>query len=137
MANAKPAVNRPLSPHLSIYRMQINMVMSGLHRITGAANYFGSAFLAAWLIAAAMGPKQYAQVNGLLTHPIGMLLVFGYSWSVIHHMVGGIRHFIWDMGRGFSIANVNVLSWLTIIVSLIVTLGVWAIGLISRGVITL
>ena len=137
MANAKPAVNRPLSPHLSIYRMQINMVMSIVHRITGVANYFGTAFLAAWLLAAAMGPKQYAQINELLTHPIGMLLVFGYSWSVIHHMVGGIRHFIWDMGRGFSIGNVNTLSWLTIILSLLVTALVWAIGLVSRGVITL
>jgi succinate dehydrogenase / fumarate reductase cytochrome b subunit len=135
MANAKPAVNRPLSPHLSIYRMQINMVMSIVHRITGAANYFGTAFFAAWLMAAAVGPKPYASINELLSHPIGMVLVFGFTWSVIHHMVGGVRHFIWDTGRGFSIPQVNALSWMTIIVSLILTVFVWAWGLGLRGVI--
>ena len=137
MANAKPAVNRPLSPHLSIYRMQINMLMSILHRITGAANYFGTAFLAAWLICAAMGAKQYNDINALLSHPVGMVLVFGYTWSVIHHMVGGVRHLIWDTGRGFSIGQVNSLSWLTILLSLTLTVLVWAVGLILRGVITL
>lgn len=137
MASAKPAVKRPLSPHLSIYRFQINMVMSILHRITGAANYFGTAFLAAWLMSAATGAKHYETANALLSHPIGMLLAFGYSWSVLHHMVGGVRHLIWDTGRGFSLPNVKTLSWLTIILSLALTLCVWAVGLISRGVITL
>jgi succinate dehydrogenase / fumarate reductase, cytochrome b subunit len=137
MASAKPAGKRPLSPHLSIYRFQINMVMSILHRITGAANYFGTAFLAAWLMAAATGSKHYETANALLSHPIGMLLVFGYSWSVIHHMVGGVRHLIWDTGRGFSLPSVNAMSWLTIILSLALTALVWAVGLISRGVIAL
>lgn len=137
MADAKSTVTRPLSPHLSIYRLEINMLMSGLHRITGTANYFGTAFLAAWLLAAAMGRKEYEMANAFLSHPIGMLLVFGYTWSVIHHMVGGIRHYIWDMGRGFTIGQVNMLSWLTIIVSLALTVLVWGIGLVSRGVIAL
>ncbi|RTL69366.1 MAG: succinate dehydrogenase, cytochrome b556 subunit [Hyphomicrobiales bacterium] len=137
MADAKPAVDRPLSPHLSIYRFQINMLMSILHRITGAANYFGSAFLAAWLLSAAVGRKEYDSLNALLTHPIGMLLVFGYTWSVIHHMVGGVRHLIWDTGRGLTIGQVNSLSWLTLTLSLALTCLVWAVGLISRGVIAL
>jgi succinate dehydrogenase / fumarate reductase cytochrome b subunit len=137
MADAKPAVDRPLSPHLSIYRFQINMLMSILHRITGAANYFGSAFLAAWLLSAAVGRKEYDSLNALLTHPIGMLLVFGYTWSVIHHMTGGVRHLVWDTGRGLTIGQVNSLSWLTIILSLVLTCLVWAVGLISRGVIAL
>jgi succinate dehydrogenase / fumarate reductase cytochrome b subunit len=137
MADAKSTVTRPLSPHLSIYRLEINMLMSGLHRITGAANYFGTAFFAGWLIAAAVGRKEYEMVNAWLSHPIGMLLVFGYSWSVIHHMVGGLRHFIWDTGRGFTIGQVNSLSWFTIIASLALTVLVWGIGLVSRGVIVL
>jgi succinate dehydrogenase / fumarate reductase cytochrome b subunit len=137
MADVKAAVNRPLSPHLSVYRLEINMLMSILHRITGAANYFGTAFLAAWLMAAAMGQKQYDSINALLSHPIGMLLVFGYSWSVIHHLVGGVRHFIWDTGRGFTIGQVNSLSWLTIILSLAATALLWVVGLASRGVIAL
>ncbi|MDX2204630.1 MAG: succinate dehydrogenase, cytochrome b556 subunit [Hyphomicrobiaceae bacterium] len=137
MADAKAAVTRPLSPHLSVYRFEINMLMSILHRITGAANYFGTAFLAAWLLAAAMGPKQFDSINALLGHPIGMLLVFGYSWSVIHHLVGGVRHLVWDTGRGFSIGEVNTLSWLTIILSLVLTAGLWVGGLAWRGAIAL
>lgn len=137
MADAKPAVNRPLSPHLSIYRLEINMLMSIVHRITGAANYFGTAFLAAWLMAAALGRKQYDQTNALLSHPIGMLLVFGYTWSVVHHLLGGVRHLVWDTGRGFAISQVNALSWLSIILSLLVTVAIWGVGLVLRGVIAL
>ena len=137
MADAKSAVTRPLSPHLSVYRFEINMLMSILHRITGAANYFGTAFLAAWLLAAAMGPKQYDSLNALLTHPLGMLATFGYTWSVLHHLVGGLRHFIWDTGRGFGIAQVNSLNWLTIILSLVLTVALWAVSLSCRGIIAL
>lgn len=135
MAEAKPAINRPLSPHLSIYRMQINMFMSIVHRITGTANYVGMALFAAWLISAAMGPRQYARTNELLSHPIGLLVLFGYTWSVLHHMLGGVRHFIWDTGRGFSIPQVNLLSWLSLVLSLSLTVAVWALGLSLRGVI--
>src|SRR5712691_3922350 len=108
MAEARQPVERPLSPHLSIYRMQVNMAMSILHRLTGAALYFGTLLLAAWLIAAAMGEKQFALVNGILVHPVGMLVLFGYSWALVHHMLGGMRHLIWDTGRGLQIPQVNL-----------------------------
>lgn len=133
MADAKPAINRPLSPHLSIYRMQITMLMSIVHRITGGANYFGMALLAAWLISAAMGPQQYAAMNAVLGHPLGLLVLFGYTWSVLHHMIGGVRHFIWDFGNAFSIPQVNFLSWLTLALSLSLTVLVWFVGLSLRG----
>ena len=135
MAEAKLARSRPLSPHLSIYRMQINMFMSIVHRITGAANYVGTLLLVAWLLSVALGPRQYAAVNDLLSHPIGLLVAFGYTWSVLHHMFGGMRHFVWDTGRGFSIEQVNRLSWLTILLSLATTVAIWAYALSSRGVI--
>lgn len=133
MADAKPAINRPLSPHISIYRLQINMLMSIVHRITGAANYVGTALLAVWLISAAMGPGPYAATNEVLGHPLGLLVLFGYTWSVLHHMLGGVRHFIWDFGSAFSIGQVNVLSWLTLVLSLALTVLVWAVGLGLRG----
>jgi succinate dehydrogenase / fumarate reductase, cytochrome b subunit len=133
MADAKPTVERPLSPHLTIYRPQINMVMSIVHRITGGALYFGTLLLAAWLIAAALGERQFALVNGLFGHPLGLLVLAGYSWALIHHMLGGIRHLIWDTGRGLSIAAVNRLGWLTIIGSLGLTAGLWLAGLAMRG----
>lgn len=133
MAEARQAVERPLSPHLSIYARQINMVMSILHRLTGSALYLGTLLLAAWLIAAAMGEEQFALVNGVFGHPIGKLILFGYTWALVHHMLGGLRHFVWDTGRGLQIGQVNVLSWLTILGSIVVTLALWWLGLVLRG----
>jgi succinate dehydrogenase / fumarate reductase cytochrome b subunit len=133
MAEIKRAVERPLSPHLGIYRMQITMLMSIVHRITGAANYVGTLLLAAWLVAAAMGEKEYAKVNALFGHPIGKLILFGYSWSIIHHMLGGMRHLTWDTGRGLQPRSADILGWLTIIGSLSLTVLLWVVGLRLRG----
>jgi succinate dehydrogenase / fumarate reductase cytochrome b subunit len=126
---------RPLSPHLQIYKPLINMTMSILHRITGAANYLGTLLLAAWLFSAAIGKAEFDVVNGLLASPVGLVLLAGYTWSVIHHMMGGIRHFIWDTGRGFSLQAVNALSWATIVLSLTITVAIWAAALLLRGMI--
>ena len=133
MAEVRQAVERPLSPHLSIYRPLINMVMSILHRLTGAALYFGTLLLATWLIAAAMGERPFALVNAFFGHPIGKLVLFGYTWALAQHMLGGMRHLIWDTGRGLQIWQVNVLSWLTIIGSIGLTLAIWAVGLLLTG----
>jgi succinate dehydrogenase / fumarate reductase cytochrome b subunit len=133
MAEIRQAVERPLSPHLSIYARQINMVMSILHRITGAALYFGTLLLAAWLIAAAVGQSAFDLVNVVFGNPLGKLVLFGYTWALLHHMLGGIRHLVWDTGRGLQIWQVNALSWLTIIGSLALTLLLWAVGLMQGG----
>jgi succinate dehydrogenase / fumarate reductase cytochrome b subunit len=133
MAEARQAVERPLSPHLSIYRPLINMVMSILHRLTGAALYFGTLLLAAWLIATAMGEAQFALVGAVFAHPIGKLVLFGYTWALAHHMLGGMRHLLWDTGRGLQIWQVNALSWLTIIGSVALTLAIWAVVLLEGG----
>jgi succinate dehydrogenase / fumarate reductase cytochrome b subunit len=133
MAEVKRTIERPLSPHLSIYRLQINMVMSIVHRITGGALYFGTLLLAAWLVSAAMGPREFAFVNGLFAHPLGLLVLLGYTWALIHHMLGGVRHLIWDTGQGLDIKSVNGLSWLSLIASLITTAVVWASALSMRG----
>lgn len=133
MAEAKQAIQRPLSPHLSIYRPLINMMMSIVHRITGTALYFGTLLLAAWLVAAAMGETQFDLVNGLLGHPIGKLVLFGYTWALIHHMLGGLRHLLWDTGRGLQIWQVNVLSWMTILGSISLTLALWAFAFVLKG----
>ncbi|HWB44281.1 MAG TPA: succinate dehydrogenase, cytochrome b556 subunit [Hyphomicrobiaceae bacterium] len=133
MAEARHTVDRPLSPHLSIYRPLINMVMSIVHRITGAALYVGTLLLAAWLIAVAMGPKAFDQVNALFGHPLGKIVLFGYSWALIHHMLGGVRHLTWDTLRGLEIWQVNLLCWGTIIGSVILTLALWAVAFALHG----
>ena len=134
-AGQKRAVERPLSPHLQIYRPLINMTMSILHRITGMVLFFGTLLLAWWLLSAAIGPAYFKFVNGLATSPIGLLILFGYSWALIHHMIGGLRHLIWDTGRAFSLGAINALSWFTILGSIGVTAAVWACILFSRGLI--
>jgi succinate dehydrogenase / fumarate reductase cytochrome b subunit len=134
MADSPSTDNRPLSPHLQVYSLLINMVMSGLHRITGAALYLGTLLLAWWLVAIAQGPTYYAYVTGVLGSPLGKLVLFGYTWALIHHMLGGIRHFIWDTGRGFSLPTVNALSWATIIGSVVITLALWVLGHGFKGI---
>lgn len=133
MANAKSSVARPLSPHLQIYSRLINMVVSILHRLTGAALYFGTALLGWWLIALAQGEKYYNFVSSVMGHPIGLLILFGYTWALIHHMLGGLRHLYWDTGRGFSLDAINRLAWLNVIGSIVITIAIWAVALYTRG----
>jgi succinate dehydrogenase / fumarate reductase cytochrome b subunit len=135
MSQTKPTVQRPLSPHLGIYRMQINMVMSIVHRITGAALYFGTILLAAWLIATASGPDAFEVVDAIFGHPLGKLVLFGYSWALIHHMLGGMRHLLWDTGRALDIKSADALAWLTVIGSVSLTALLWFAGLSMRGAI--
>ncbi|MEW5965368.1 MAG: succinate dehydrogenase, cytochrome b556 subunit [Pseudomonadota bacterium] len=125
-SRGKEAVERPLSPHLQIYSPLINMVMSILHRMTGAALYLGSVLLAWWLVAAASGPDYFAFVSGIMASWPGKLVLLGYTWALIHHALGGIRHFIWDTGRGYELATIDLLSWGTIVLSVLLTAAVWA-----------
>ncbi len=134
MAKAEAAAQRPLSPHLSIFRPYINMTMSIVHRITGAANYFGTVLIVFWLASAAAGPQSFYFANEIAGSILGLIILFGFSWSLIHHALGGIRHFIWDTGRGFEIATVRLLSWLTIIGSLTLTILLWVLILPGLGV---
>ena len=133
MAHSRRAVERPLSPHLSIYRPMLTMMMSITHRITGAALFFGTLLLTWWLLAAASGPTAYAKVQAFMGSIIGLLILFGYTWALIHHMLGGIRHLIWDTGRGFGPAEREWLTVATIVGSVGLTLVIWIVGFIVMG----
>lgn len=130
MSQADVKANRPLSPHLQVYRPIVTMVMSIMHRITGAALFFGTILLVWWLVAAATGPDAFATANGFLGSWIGMILLFGFTWALLHHMLGGIRHFIWDTGRAFDAKSREGLAWATIIGSVSLTVLLWIVGLI-------
>ncbi len=120
---------RPLSPHLQIYRWPITMTMSILHRITGAALHVGTLLLAAWLIAAAMGSSAFAWLyHHILITPLGLLVLVGYTWALMHHMLGGIRHLIWDLGYGMERKVRIGLSYATIIGSVVLTALIWVAG---------
>lgn len=122
---------RPLSPHLQVYTPLINMVMSILHRITGAALYFGTLLLAWWLIAAATGPGYFNFVSDIFGSIPGRIVLVGYTWALIHHMLGGVRHFIWDMGKGYDLKTIDLLSWGTIVLSLLLTAAIWLFVLVQ------
>lgn len=107
--------SRPLSPHLQVYRMQITMTMSILHRITGSALFFGTALIVWWLVAAAMGDQALAPVYSVAGSWFGQLVLFGFVWALFNHLLGGMRHFVWDMGKGFSEAVRFGFAWGTLI----------------------
>lgn len=130
MADAQTKVARPLSPHIQIFRPILTMVMSILHRITGAALYAGTILLAWWLVAAASGPDAFATAHGFMGSWFGRLILFGFTWALIHHALGGLRHFMWDMGYGFDLKSRNLLAQATIIGSVALTVILWIIALI-------
>jgi len=133
MADSKAAVERPLSPHISIYRWPLPMAMSIAHRITGGALYVGTLLVAWWLLAAAVGPNAYATVAAFMGSFLGRLILFGYTWALIHHMLGGIRHLIWDLGYGFTAKEREWLSLATVIGSASLTLLLWGLGYLVKG----
>ena len=125
--------NRPLSPHIWIYRWPLTMVMSIVHRITGAALFFGMLLLVWVLIAAAAGPNAYASVQWFMETLLGRLILFGYTWALIHHMFGGIRHLVWDTGIGLEKHTASKIAWATLAGSVVLTLAIWIAGYMARG----
>jgi succinate dehydrogenase / fumarate reductase cytochrome b subunit len=124
--------NRPLSPHLQIYKPIPTMVASIVHRVTGAALYFGTLLVAWWLIALASGPAYYDWVNWAMGTIIGRLILIGYTWALVHHMLGGLRHFMWDLGHGFEKHFNTKLAKATFAASICLTALIWVIALIVR-----
>jgi succinate dehydrogenase / fumarate reductase cytochrome b subunit len=124
LAEVKPAA-RPLSPHLQIYRWSWTMAMSVAHRATGAALYGGTLLVAFWLVAAASGPAAYDTAQAIAGSVLGRLVLFGYTFVLLHHMVGGLRHFVWDMGHGYDPQTRMNLAKFSGLVSGILTLLVW------------
>jgi len=133
MTDIRAPVQRPISPHLQIYRLTVTMVMSGLHRITGFVLYFGTVLLVWWLVAVATGPNAYAYVQWLLGTLLGRLVLLGYSWALIHHSLGGIRHLIWNTVRGLEPHDREWLSGATMVGSIGLTAMLWVIGYMFAG----
>ena len=128
----RPTVAQPLSPHLQIYRWTWTMAMSVFHRITGTALYAGSAIVAIWLVTLASGPAAYAWVAWFFGSLVGLAVLFVYTWILMHHMLGGLRHFVWDFGHGLDRELRLWLSRGTLIGSTILTVLIWALALTLR-----
>ncbi|TQV82053.1 succinate dehydrogenase, cytochrome b556 subunit [Denitrobaculum tricleocarpae] len=120
--------NRPLSPHLQIYRLQWTMLLSISHRITGVALALGSMLLIYWLAAAASGPDAFKTAQSVIASLPGRLLLFGWSFALFYHLCNGIRHLFWDAGYGYELATAYRSGLTVLVVSLVLTLGAWAAG---------
>lgn len=112
------ATRRPLSPHLSIYRPMLTMLMSIAHRVTGAALYLGTILLVWYLLAAALGGAPFATAAAFLRSILGQLILLGFTFAFLHHFFGGVRHLIWDSGYGFDHPMREWLALATLVASL-------------------
>lgn len=117
---------RPLSPHLQVYRPQMTSVMSIMHRAAGIVLTTGTLVMTAWLVSLAMGAESYGMVAAFLAHPLGQFVLFGYSVALIYHALNGIRHLGWDIGIGLTIPEVYRNGQLVLILTAVLTAALWA-----------
>ena len=124
---------RPLSPHLQVYRWQVQMVTSILHRATGLFLAFGSLLIAASLLALMLGPQHWNCVLATAGSWFGMVFLFAWTWCFAYHLCNGIRHVVQDFAIGFAKPTFIRNSWLSVIGSLVLTAAIWAYVLIGGG----
>ena len=122
------AHERPLSPHLQIYRWQLTMITSILHRITGAALAVGTLMIAWWLIAAAMGEGAYNIAMNFAGSPLGLFMLFGWSIALYYHLFNGIRHLLWDNIHLFKLRNAYIAGYAVLVLTVVFTAATWCIA---------
>ncbi len=122
---------RPLSPHVLHWRWHITMAMSILTRITGGASYVAMFLFAGWSLALVSGPQAYAGYMALLGSIPGKVVLFGFTVAVFMHLAGGLRHLMWDLGKGYEKGQASASAWAAIVFSVVASLAVWAIAGLS------
>jgi len=120
------AANRPLSPHMTIYRWPVTMMTSITHRATGIALSVGMVILAWWLVSISNGPEGFESFHAVVDTPLGLLVLFAITWSLAFHFCNGIRHLAWDLGYGFSKEASRQGSILVIALSVILAVAIFA-----------
>ena len=126
-------LNRPLSPHLQVYRFPLTVILSITHRITGAALCAGVVALSVWLLALADGPDAFNTVQSMLGSIPGKIIMFAFTFALFFHLGNGIRHLFWDAGYGFELETVDASAKAVLVGAVVVTVAVWAIALTSGG----
>jgi len=121
------ARTRPLSPHLTVYRWQIGNTLSILHRLAGIALGVGFLALTFWLISLAGGEESYRLAARLFASPVGLVCLFGWTFSLLFHLCNGVRHLCWDVGLGFERTQRHASGWLAVAAAVVATLAVWAL----------
>ena len=123
------AQNRPLSPHLQVYKPQLTSVLSVFHRATGIVLAIGTLLLVYWVVSAAAGPEAFETAQDWIGSPLGYLALFGWSVALYYHLLNGIRHLFWDAGYGFELSQVYRSGWAVLAGTATLTALSWVIGL--------
>lgn len=125
--------DRPLSPHLQVYRLPLTAILSITHRITGVGLALGALLLVAWLTAAAAGPAWFGTVSSLMGSWLGRIVLFGFTWALFYHLCNGIRHLFWDAGFGYDKAVARTSGIAVAVISLVVAVVVFGLGCARVG----
>jgi len=120
--------DRPMSPHLQVWRWHVTMLTSILHRVTGVGLYLGGLIAAVWAISLANGPESYDTFKAVLGSPLGKFVMLGMTLSAFYHLANGIRHLIWDLGHGLDVKSANASSYTVFGFTIAATIAVWAIA---------
>jgi succinate dehydrogenase cytochrome b subunit len=128
-----PPSERPLSPHLQVYRPQITSVLSILHRLTGVALTLGTLLLTWWLVSAAYGPDAFAHAQAFVGSWFGQLLLWGFTFALFYHLGNGIRHLAWDFGWGFELSQVRASGLAMLAFAVVGTLLTLIVAYATRG----
>jgi len=128
----RPASNRPLSPHLQVYRPQLTSILSITHRGTGIFLALGALYLVWWLLAIASGPEAYASVSAFSASIVGRLLLLGWTFSLFYHLANGIRHLVWDAGIGLDLKTTYMSGWLVVVGAVVLTVIAWVAAYVVR-----
>ncbi|MCC7258037.1 MAG: succinate dehydrogenase, cytochrome b556 subunit [Gammaproteobacteria bacterium] len=125
--------DRPLSPHLGVYRWQVSNTLSIVHRLTGVMLSAGAVVFTAWLVATAGGPDAYLGVVGVLRSPPGVLALVGWTFCFFYHLCNGIRHLCWDAGYGFGISQARASGFAVVAAAVLLTVVFWLVVAIGNG----
>jgi succinate dehydrogenase / fumarate reductase cytochrome b subunit len=125
---------RPMSPHLQVWKWHVTMLGSILHRATGVANYAGAFLVATWLFAAASGPELYGQFASVAGSIFGQIILFGFTLSIVYHLLNGVRHLVWDTGHGFTPKLASFTGFLVLVLSIVGAIAIWLLAGLVPGV---
>jgi succinate dehydrogenase / fumarate reductase cytochrome b subunit len=125
-----PASNRPLSPHLLLYKPQLTSVLSIVHRATGVALAVGLLLVVYWLLALAAGPETFGNAQLVMGSWIGKLILFGFTFALFYHLCNGIRHLFWDAGLGLDLKTVYASGWSVLAASIVLSFLTWVVALV-------
>src|ERR1700761_5220191 len=130
---ARGPQDRPMSPHLQVWRWHVTMATSILHRATGIALYVGALVIVGWVVALASGAEAFGTYRALLGSPLGLLVLFGLTVAFLYHLANGVRHLFWDSGKGFEPKTADMTGWAAIVFGVVAAVLIWIIAFLNMG----